>query len=94
MSFAASSSWPAVTVTVCAVFHVVVVNVRLDGDAVTSVLFETMATITLPVGNVFSLTVYLPVPPSPTVSDMGVTVTPGVSLSVTVTETLDAVCPA
>ena len=38
----------------------------------------------------FSTTVYLPVPPSPTVSDRGVTVTPGVSLSVTVTATLDA----
>ena len=71
-------------------FHVVVVNVSVDEGTVTSVLFETMTTVTLPVGNVFSLTVYLPVPPSPTVSDVGVTVTPGVSLSVTVTATLDA----
>ena len=41
-------------------------------------------------GSVFSTTVYVPVPPSPTVSERGVTVTPGVSLSVTVTATLDA----
>ena len=65
----------------------VVVNVRLDGDTVTSVLFELMSTITLPVGSVFSTTVYVPVPPSPTVSDVGATVTPGVSSSVTVTAT-------
>ena len=88
MSFAASASWPAETVTVCSVLQLVVVNVSVDEDTVTSVLFELMATITLPDGCVFSLTVYLPVPPSPTVSDGGVTVTPGVSLSVTVTMTL------
>ena len=78
MSFAASSSWPAETVTVCSVLHVVVVNVSGDGDTVTSVLLEVMATVTSSVGAVSSLTVYVAVPPSPSVSDVGVTVMPGV----------------
>ena len=65
-----------------------------DEDTVTSVLFELMATITSPVGSVFSSTVYVSVLPSPTVSDVGATVTPGVSLSVTVTATSCAVMAA
>ena len=52
MSFAASSSWPAETVTVCAEFQLVVVNVSVDEGTVTSVLFERMTTVTVPVGNV------------------------------------------
>ena len=56
VSFAASGSSPAVTVTVCAEFQLVAVNVRLDGDAVTSGLFELMATVTSPDGCVFSTT--------------------------------------
>ena len=46
MSFAASASWPAETVTVCAEFQLVVVNVSVDEGTVTSVLFELMATVT------------------------------------------------
>ena len=57
MSSAASSSWPAETVTVCAEFQLPAVNVRLDEDTVTSGLFEPMETVTLPVGNVSSSTV-------------------------------------
>ena len=94
MSFAASASWPAETVTVCSALQVVVVNVRLDGDTLTSMLSEPMATVTSPVGSVFSFTVYVPMSPSPTVSDVGATVTPGVSLSVTVTATSCAVMAA
>ena len=62
-------------------------NLRLAGLAVTSVLSvgSTMVTVTVPVGWVSSTTVYMPLPPSVTVSDVGVTVTPAVSLSVTVT---------
>ena len=93
MSFAASGSSPAVTVTVCSLLQSVIVNVSGDGDTVTSVLFEVMATVTSPVGWVFSSTAYVPVLPSPIVSERGVTVTPGVSLSMTVTATLDAVTP-
>ena len=71
MSFAASASWPAVTVTVCAVPQLPVVNVRLDEDTVTSGLSELMLTVTCPVGCVFSFTVYVPVLlPSLTVSDV------------------------
>ena len=44
-----------------------------------------MVTVTAAVGRVSSTTVYVPVPPSSTVSDVGVTVTPAVSSSVTVT---------
>ena len=66
MSFAASASWPAETVTVCVEFQLPAVNVSVDEDTVTSVLFELMATITLPVGSVVSTTVYVPVLPSPT----------------------------
>ena len=91
MSSAASASEPAVTVTVCSELQLRVVNVRLDEDTVTSVLFEEMPTVTLPVGNVSSSTVYVSVLSSLTVSDVGETVTPGVSLSVTVTATLGAV---
>ena len=53
-------------------------------------LFELMATVTSPDGCVFSTTVYVSSVPSSTVSDVGVTVTPGVSSSLTVTVTLDA----
>ena len=70
-----------------AVLQFEVVNVRLAGFAVTSVLSvgSTMVTVTVAVGWVSSTTVYVFVPPSLTVSDVGVTVTPRVSLSVTVT---------
>ena len=44
-----------------------------------------MVTLTAAVGCVLSSTVYVPVPPSSTGSDAGVTVTPRVSSSVTVT---------
>ena len=79
--------------TVCAVAQLEVENVRLAGSAVTSVLSvgSTMVTVTSPDGWVSSTTVYVPLPPSPTVSDVGVTVTPRVSLSVTVTLTAGAV---
>ena len=46
---------------------------------------STMVTVTAAVGWVSSTTVYVFVPPSLTVSDVGVTVTPRVSSSVTVT---------
>ena len=86
VSRAASLSSAAETVTVCAVSQSEAVNVRRAGLAVTSVLVGSLTvTVTVAVGSVSSTTVYVFVPPSLTVSERGVTVTPRVSLSVTVT---------
>ena len=85
VSSVGSSSSAAETVTVLAVAQFEVVKVRLAGFALTSALSvgSTMVTVTVAVGWVSSTTVYVFVPPSLTVSDVGVTVTPRVSLSVT-----------
>ena len=87
VSCEASPSSAAETVTVCAVAQFEVENLRFAGFAETSVLSvgSTMVTVTAAVGRVSSTTVYVFVPPSSTVSDVGVTVTPAVSSSVTVT---------
>ena len=88
VSFVESKSWAALTVTVCGASQVDLVNRTLARLAVTSVLSvgSTMVTLTVPLaGSEFSTTVYVPLPPSSTVSDVGVTVTPAVSSSVTVT---------
>ena len=58
MSVAVSSSSPAVTVTVCAVFQVAVVNSRLVVSSDKSVPeWPEIATVTVPVGAVASFTV-------------------------------------
>ena len=87
VSATVSASEAAITVTVCAELQFEVENVSLDGFTVTSVLSvgSTMVTATPLVGWVSSTTVYVPLLPSVTVSDVGVTVTPRVSSSVTVT---------
>ena len=87
VSCEASPSSAAETVTVCAVAQFEVENVRLAGFAETSVgaVGSLMVTVTASDGSVSSTTVYVFVPPSSTVSDVGVTVTPRVSSSVTVT---------
>ena len=57
MSTSASASAAAATVTVCAVAQVMVVNVRLGGEKVTSVLpLRAGVTVTSPVGSEFSTT--------------------------------------
>ena len=57
-SSAVSSSWPAVTVTVCAVDQFVVVKVRLVSPSVRSVPeWPVIVTVTWPVGCVASATV-------------------------------------
>ena len=90
-SFAPSSSSPAVTVTVCAVFHVAVVNVRLVVSSVRSVPeWPVIATVTCAVGCVESRTVYSASSPSVTPSAVVDSVNPTVSSSVTVTATLAA----
>ena len=93
-SFAPSSSSPAETVTVCAVFHVAVVNVSEAVSSVRSVpAWPVIATVTVAVGCVASRTVYSPSSPSATPSAVVDSVRPTSSSSVTVTETL-AVSPA
>ena len=58
VSLSASSSWSASTVTVCAVFQVEVVNVRLSVSKVRSVPeWPAMATVTVLLGLVASFTV-------------------------------------
>ena len=90
VSFTASASCAACTVTVCGVLQSVEENVRSAGSAVTSVLpvGSLMVTVTSAVGCVSSTMVYVPLPPSATVSAVSKTVTPAVSSSVTVTSTL------
>ena len=84
------SSSSAETVTVCASSQSVVENVRLTRSCFTSSLSigSLMLTVTVSVGSVSSTTVYVFVPPSSTVSEVGVNVTPRVSLSLTVTSKL------
>ena len=87
-----SSSSPALTVTVCAVSHVVPVNVSTPGARVTSSVAapSTTATVTGALGSVARATVYVAVAFSSTDSAVGLTVSAGWSSSVTVTVT--AVC--
>ena len=57
MALAPVSSTP-VTVTVCAMFQLAVVKVRLAGDTVTALVLElARATVTSPLGWLFSTTV-------------------------------------
>ena len=68
------------TVTVCAVFQLAVVKVRLAGETVPSVVsLELSAIVTSAVGCVLSTTVKVAVPPASVVVSpvVGVTVIPG-----------------
>ena len=91
MSRVKSSSSPALTVTVCAVFQVPVVKVSDVSLKVTSVLSLARVTVTSPVGSVASCTVKVPDAPSFTVSAVGVRVSPAVSSSSTLTVTVASV---
>ena len=63
-----SESFTPLTVTVCVLFQLVVVKVRLAGDAVAApVSLEETPTVTLALGCVASFTVKVPLPASPTV---------------------------
>ena len=98
VSFCVSLSCPASTVTVCAVFHAAVANVRLNVMlpavplAVTALASSALSTptVTVPPGCVANTTVNVApvVSSSVTLTDVGATVTPAVSSSVTVTVTL------
>ena len=85
MPAVASVSSAASTVTVCASFQLVEMNVNDDSctDMSSSPLFV-MLTVTASVGCDVKTTVYSPLPPSSTVNVVGVTVTPRVSSSVIV----------
>ena len=94
-SSAPSSSWTAVTVTVCAAFQLPAVNVSADGETATSALLLATATPTpptQPVGGLSGATVYAPrlalVAPGCSSSDRLVllTVTPGLAVTVTAFE--------
>ena len=89
MSSRPSSSSPALTVTVCAVSHVVPVNVSTPGARVTSSVAapSTTVTVTGALGSVARATVYVAVAFSSTDSAVGLTVSAGLSSSVTVTVT-------
>ena len=79
------------SVTVWAVFQLAAVKVRLAGETVPSaVLPDERPIVTLAVGCELSTTVKVAVPPASVVvrPDVGVTVSPAVSLSVLVTKTL------
>ena len=84
---AASSS--AVTFTVCAVLQSEVVKVRLVLSSERSVVVKPpMVTETSPAGSVSNTTEYSLLLPPTTVIAVGLTVTPTVSSSITVTDTL------
>ena len=92
----ASASFTPVTVTVCGVSQFALVNVRLAGLTVPSVVsFELRPIVTFAVGCVFSTTLNVAVPPASVVDRpaVGLTVIPAVSLSVLVTETSLASIP-
>ena len=81
-----------VIVTVCVVFQLAAVKVRLDGETVPSaVLLEVSPMVTLAVGWLVRTTVKVAVPPASVVVNplVGVTVMPAASLSVLVTDTSD-----
>ena len=77
------------TVTVCAVFQLALVNVSDAGNTVPSVASLSLRpTVTLAVGSAFSTTVNVAVPPASVVGPLMVeTVIPDASLSVFVTLT-------
>src|SRR3954462_2734997 len=86
---ATKSSTPA-SVTVCGVFQLATVKVRVDGEIVPSaVLLDDIATLTFAVGCEVRATVNDAVAPASVVvnPDVGVTVNPAVSSSVLVTAT-------
>ena len=90
-----TSSTP-VTVTVCAMFQLAVVNVRLGELTVPSVgSLELSPMVTSAVGWLVSTTVNVAVPPASVVvrPEVGVTVMPAASLSVLVTATSAALIP-
>src|SRR5690349_19186796 len=89
-----ASSTP-VTVTVCATFQVVAVNVSETGPTLASAVFEAASgTVTTPVGCDARMIVKLAADPaSVTVSGPPVTVIPAVSSSVVVTLTAGGVSP-
>ena len=96
----ASSSSSAVTVTLCAVDQLPVVNVSSFEDKVVPLtdtppsVGTARVTVTLPVGTVLSSTSYVAVAPSSiSPSDVGVIETPGPSSSITVTETESTLNP-
>ncbi len=92
VSSIASSSCATFTVTVCAVLQSLDEKIRLAGSAVTSVLDGSLiVTVTLAVGWLSSLIVYVPEPPSPMVRLASETVTPTPSSSLMLTV---AVAPA
>jgi hypothetical protein len=85
-----------VTVTVCGVFQLADVKVKLAGATVPSVAsLELSPIVTSAVGCVLSTTVKLAVPPASLVTrpEVGLTVIPAVSLSWFVTETFAASRP-
>ena len=89
------SSTP-VTVTVCGVFQLPLVNATDDGPTVPSAVFELLSPIvTLAVGCDVRTTVNVAAPPASVVvrPDVGVTVIPAASLSVLVTDTSLALRP-
>ena len=90
-----SSSCATFTVTVCAVLQLLDEKIRLAGSAVTSVLTDgsLIVTVTLAVGWLSSLIVYVPEPPSSMVRPNSETVTPATSSSSMLTVAV-AVAPA
>ena len=91
LSSAPSSSAAPVTVTVCAVFQFVASKesvvwspgVPVSVSAVTFAEAAATVTVTVAVGAAFRRTVYVPVPPSDTVSTDGSTFRPATSSSLT-----------
>ena len=85
------------TVTVCAMFQLATVKVRLAGVAVPSVVsLLDRAMLTSALGWLLSTTVKLAVPPASVVVRplVGTTVMPALSSSVLVTDTSDGLMPA
>ena len=103
VSSSPSSSCPAATVTVCAVFHAAAANVSDNVASAATPLAVTALpssalstpTVTGPPGRVFRRSVYVfAAPSSASASAVGVTSRPGVSSSVTVTVTAATVSAA
>jgi hypothetical protein len=96
MSPSSTKSFTPVTVTVCATLQFADVNVRLAAETVPSVVLLLLSpTLTFAVGWLANTTVNVAVPPASVVvsPDVGLTVTPAVSLSILVTETSDGFSP-
>ena len=92
-SATASASSAALTVTVCTSLQSDAVNSSVSPASVMSVpagTDATTSTVSPAGGAVASFTVYVPLPPSATVSADSLTVTPGSSSSATVTAAVES----